>query len=144
MRALLDVNVLVALFDPDHIFHERAHRWLEGIGAQGIASCPLTENGVVRILCNPAYSKTLRVSLPDMMGRLALFFEGYDHQFWTDDFSICAETIVNRNHLLGHRQLTDAYLLGLAVRNGGRLITFDEGVSLKAIRGASEKHRILL
>jgi toxin-antitoxin system PIN domain toxin len=140
MRALLDVNVLIAIFDPDHVFHERAHGWLEKNGPMGIATCPLTENGVVRVISNPKYSPSLRLSPGDMIERLNRFCEAQDHAFWPDGASIRDSGIFVQDRILGSRQITDVYLLGLAKKHGGRLVTFDEGITISAVIGATPGH----
>lgn len=140
MRALLDVNVLIALFDPHHIFHERAHRWLEANAAMGIATCPLTENGVVRVISHPKYSSAFSLSPGDVIQRLSGFCETQDHAFWPDDVSLREAGLFQMDRILGTRQVTDVYLLGLAVKNGGRLVTFDQGITITAVSSAKESH----
>jgi uncharacterized protein len=132
--ALLDVNVLVALFDPDHVHHEVAHDWFADNASDGWATCPLTENGFVRVLSNPAYGAVVsRTS--DLVDRLRRFCKGPQYQFWTDDISLRDETLFDPSFLMG-RQLTDIYLLGLARKHRGRLATFDRSIPLKAVVGA--------
>jgi len=131
--ALLDVNLLVALFDPNHVHHEPAHRWFADRRASGWATCPLTENGVVRILANPAYSPAAERP-SEIARRLASFRASGHHAFWPDDVSVCDTRAFSLT--VGHRQLTDVYLLGLARAHGGYLATFDRSVPLKAVRGA--------
>ena len=139
MVALLDVNVLVALFDPVHAHHETAHEWLKQNRKSGWATCPLTENGLVRVLSNPAYPGR-RTTVRDAIRRLAEFRQSGDHTFWPDSASLCDEILVRPAHLLGHRQLTDVYLLALAVTNGGRVATFDRSLPLAAVEGAKTDH----
>ena len=139
--ALLDVNVLVALFDPDHVHHEPAHHWFRGQRPSGWATCPLTENGVVRILSNPAYSPS--AERPEQIARrLASFRNAGHHAFWPDDVSLCDSRVFSL--AVGHRQLTDVYLLALAVRRGGFLATFDRSIPLKAVRGARAGDLVVL
>lgn len=133
--ALLDLNVLIALFDPDHIHHEPAHDWFADGRHRGWATCPLTENGLVRVLSNPGYGATVQRA-EEILGRLARFCKSGDHHFWKDSVSLRDETLFVRRFVSGHRQLTDIYLLGLAHRNGGRLATFDRTVPIKAVVGA--------
>src|SRR5215469_13188840 len=132
MRALLDVNVIIALLDPDHAFHDRAHNWWTANAKQGWASCPLTENGVVRIMSNPAYSRQASFAPGDLIGRLRKFVERSNHEFWPDDVSLRDETIFSASHIHSSRLITDLYLLALAVRHQGRLATFDRGIPLSA------------
>ena len=133
--ALLDVNVLVALFDPDHVHHELAHDWFADNRAGGWATCPLTENGFVRVLSNPAYGSP--VARPNaVLERLCRFCASGNHEFWGDVVSLRDERLFNLAFAGGHRHLTDVYLLGLAVKKGGRLVTFDRGISLEAVTGS--------
>jgi len=132
--ALLDVNVLVALFDPEHPHHEPAHAWFAENRDGGWATCPLTENGVVRILSNAAYADP-PLTPTEARDRLGAFCESGGHVFVPDDISIRQRGILGLRGV-GHRQLTDVYLLGLARRHGGRLATFDRGIPLRAVAGA--------
>ena len=136
MRALLDVNVIIALFDPDHVFHERAHFWWQANTESGWASCPLTENGVVRVMSNPNYSGKTRFTPGDLITRLREFAEQTDHEFWADDISLRNEKIFAKDRIHGSRQLTDIYLLALSAKHRGRLVTFDQGIPLSAVKGA--------
>ena len=80
---LLDVNVLVALFDPSHIHHEAAHAWFGPRREEGWATCPLTENGMVRVLSNPAYPGR-RTTVADAVSRLTAFAASGHRKFWPD------------------------------------------------------------
>jgi uncharacterized protein len=141
--ALLDVNVLVALFDPDHVHHEPAHRWFEDQRRFGWATCPLTENGLVRVLTNPAYSQA---AMPPALIResLQLFCSSGGHAFWPDDVSLRDADLFPPAAPPSHRQVTDVYLVGLAVRHGGRLATFDRAVPLTKVRGAAAENLALI
>jgi uncharacterized protein len=139
MIALLDVNVLVALFDPTHIYHDAAHVWF-GLNRQdGWATCPLTENAFVRVLSNPAYRGRL-TTLDDAASRLKTLCAGRDHVFWPDSLTVREASRFHWRKLQGHRQLTDVYLLALAISNHGCLATFDARIPLAAIDGAGEHH----
>jgi toxin-antitoxin system PIN domain toxin len=134
--ALLDVNVLVALFDPDHIHHDLAHDWFAEYRADGWASCPVTQNALVRVLSNPRYgspASTLR-TVHDGVRR---FLSSKEHQFWPDDISICDDTLFNVRGMVGHRQITDVYLLALAAKRKGHLVTFDRSIPWRAVVGAA-------
>jgi toxin-antitoxin system PIN domain toxin len=133
MRALLDVNVIIALLDPDHAFHERAHAWWAANQNHGWASCPLTENGVVRIMSHPGYSQKIQFTPADLIGRLRQFAAQSDHEFWPDEISLRDENHFARERIHSSRQLTDLYLLALAVTHQGRLVTFDQGIALSAV-----------
>jgi len=136
VRALLDINVLIALLDPDHVFHDRAHGWWEGQLKSGWASCPLTENGVVRIMSNPAYSRRSKFRPGDLIERLDHFARQSDHEFWCDDVSLRDHTAFLRQHLHSSRAITDVYLLALTVRHHGFLATFDEAIVISTVPGA--------
>ena len=137
--ALLDVNVLIALFDPDHIHHEAAHAWFEDNRAAGWATCPTTESGFLRVLSNPAYGAAVSRPL-ELVARLRQFCASSDHAFWPATVSLLDENVFNLSLIRGHRQLTDVYLLGLAVRVGGRLVTFDRTIPHGAVVGATREH----
>ena len=134
MRALLDVNVVIALFDPDHSLHDRAHDWWAANTKRGWASCPLTENAVVRIMANPTYSKRSRFAPGDLILRLRTFVANTDHEFWPDDLSLLDAGIFAANHIHNSRQLTDFYLLALAARHDAKLVTFDTAIPISAVR----------
>ncbi len=136
--ALLDVNVLIALFDPDHVHHDLAHDWFEANRADGWATCPVTENAFLRILSNPAYGAgvTRVASLAEVLRK---FCASGHHSFWSDGVSLRNQKLFNLALTGGHRYLTDVYLLGLAKKTGGRLATFDRGIPLKAIIGAGRE-----
>ena len=136
MRALLDVNVVIALLDPDHAFHERAHDWWAKNGKHGWASCPLTENGVVRIMSHPGYSKEVRFTPGELISRLRLFAEQTNHEFWPDDISLRDDKTFAGDRIHSPRQLTDLYLLALTAKHGGKLATFDQGIPVSAVRTA--------
>ena len=133
MRSLLDVNVIIALFDPDHVFHERAHDWWAANSERGWASCPLTENGLVRIMTNSNYSSKARFTPGDLIGRLREFAGHSDHEFWPDEISLRDDKIFKAERIHSSRQLTDLYLLALATRHLGRLVTFDQGIAISAV-----------
>ena len=137
-RALLDVNVLVALFDPDHVHHELAHDWFADHRAAGWASCPLTENGLVRVLANPRYGSP-NASLRGVHDAVRRFLSSEEHEFWSDDLSIADNAVFNPAGIAGHRQITDVYLLGLATRRKGHLVTFDRSIPVKAVIGAGRE-----
>ena len=136
--ALLDVNVLVALFNPDHVHHEAAHAWFSANRSYGWATCPLTENGLVRILANVAYTGGHESTL-SIRKRLDAFCLSGNHVFWPDQLSLREERCF-RLAGVTHGQITDVYLLGLAAENEGRLATFDRRIPLQAAIGANEDH----
>jgi len=139
MIGLLDVNTLVALFDPEHVHHRMAHDWFGTHRARGWATCPLTENGLVRVISNPKYPGR-RATVSDAIGRLQRFRASGDHVFWADSVSISDTDRLALHHIQGHRQLTDVYLLALAVDHEGRLITFDRTIQRKSVTDAAKTH----
>jgi uncharacterized protein len=142
MRALLDVNVLIALVDPEHVHYERAHGWWAANRASGWASCPITENGFARILSQPSYPGAR--STADAMHLLQLFAAQTNHAFWGDDISLLDQQRFNSGYILGPKQVTDIYLLGVAVKNGGRLATFDRAVPRAAVTGAEPRNLVVI
>lgn len=133
--SLLDVNVLVALFDPDHVHHDLAHDWFADHRADGWATCAVTENGFVRVISNPRYQPNApRPSVA--LDQLRRFCASGKHQFWADGVSLRDTALFDLANARGHRQVTDVYLLGLAKRMGGRLATFDRSIPISAVKGA--------
>jgi uncharacterized protein len=131
VRALLDVNVLLALSDAKHPHHPRAQRWRATDAASSWASCPLTQNGFLRICTQKAYPNP--IPMPDAITVLRRLTTRPDHQFWPDDVSLLDEAHIDHTRLLSPRALTDVYLLALAVKHGGRLVTLDTGISASAV-----------
>lgn len=142
MRALLDVNVLIALLDEAHIGHSTATRWFSGAVAQGWASCPITQNGCIRTMSQPAYPGALPVA--EVAARLAEATQHETHQFWPDAISLLEPGVIGWQRVLGHRQVTDNYLLALALHNHGRFDTFDARLDLSAVAGSTAAHRVVL
>jgi toxin-antitoxin system PIN domain toxin len=134
--ALLDVNLLVALFDPDHVHHDLAHDWFADQRADGWATCPITENGLVRVLSHPAYGPNTEPAAA-IVGRLRKFCASVGHTFWPDEVSLRDEQVFHARMPVTARQLTDVYLLALARSHDGWLATFDQAVPVKALRGAA-------
>jgi len=135
---LLDVNVVVALLDPAHVHHDRAHAWLSSFRAasSGVwATSPIVENGFVRVVSNPRYAGR-RATVRQAVAILGAFTASPDHAFWPDAISVLDASHVDCRVLVGHLQVTDAYLLALAVHNGGRLVTFDRSIPVEAVRRA--------
>ncbi len=135
MRSLLDINMLLALSDPKHPHHVRAQRWRQTDPGQGWASCPLTQNGFLRIASQKSYANP--IPLPHALVVLRQLTARPDHQFWPDDLSLLDSAAIDHSRLLGPRQLTDVYLLALAVKHGGRFVTLDTGIALSSARGAT-------
>ena len=146
MLALLDVNVLIALFDVEHGFHAKTRSWLTAWLADNPdhrwASCPLTQNAVVRILSQPSYPRA--ASTFDMVQRLAGAVAHDRHTFIPDDICIADANQITASKLLGPKVITDVYLLALAVNHSAKFVTFDRGVSPGAVIGATAAHLIVL
>jgi toxin-antitoxin system PIN domain toxin len=142
-RALLDVNVWIALLDDAHQFCEEANAFIESPEAR-IATCPLVENGVIRIMAMPSYGRGGGLPMHQVRQRLQHACATLDHAFWPDDVSLRDDTLVDFSRVQGHQQVTDLYLLALAVRHGGRLVTFDRAVALSSVRGATAEHLLVL
>lgn len=142
MRALLDVNVLVALLDAGHVHHGAAGAWLERNIEQGWASCPLTQNGCLRTLSADSYPRPQPVAA--VAARLREATSTQFHEFWPDDFSVLDTTRLDHDWLLRSRQVNDGYLLAMAVRRDGVFVTLDRGMDLALVRGATTRHLIVI
>ena len=143
MRALLDVNVWVALFDDAHQFSARANAFIEARGRQ-VATCPLVENGVIRVMSLPSYGRRGGLPIQLIRDRLRLACSTLDHEFWPDDISLRDNAHVDFSRVQGHNQITDLYLLALAVHRGGCLASFDQGIALSSVPGATARHLKLI
>lgn len=142
MTFLLDVNVLIALIDPTHVGHDAAHGWFAATGAAAWATCPLTENGVIRIVGHPNYPNSAGspAAVVPIVARLRTL---PGHVFWKDDFSLMDSAVVDAARIVTPAQVTDTYLLALAVANQGQLATFDRRLSPDAVRrGRAALHLI--
>lgn len=142
MRALLDVNVLIALIDPAHEFHRTAKAWAIEHATSGWASCPLTQNGCARIISQPSYARS--VPIQQAIETLQGLCQSSLHQFWPDALSLLDTTAFEHSKIHGHRQLTDLYLLALAVRHDACFVTFDGAIPLSAVKGATRQHLLVL
>lgn len=142
MRALLDVNVLVALLDAGHLHHRAATDWMAQHARAGWASCPLTQNGCLRILSTPAYPNPQSTAM--VAQRLSAAATDRSHEFWPDSISLLEKGRMHWERVLTSRQITDAYLLALALAHSGRLVTFDRGIPVQAVSGAQSKNLVVL
>lgn len=133
--ALLDVNLLLALAWPTHLHHEAAHRWFTDHHAAGWATCPMTQCAFVRVSSNPRFSPATE-SPVRAAALLERVIELPYHEFWADDLPFSADD-VPKAAITGHRQISDAYLLGLAAHHGGKLVTLDRGISVLAAPGSA-------
>lgn len=132
---LLDVNVLIALIDDGHVHHAQATDWFASTGKDGWATCSITLAGVVRIVSQPAYVG-LRATPSEVMAVLAGWTAHPGHTFWPDDVFLLNRALIRPDRITHARDVTDTHLLALAVRNGGRLATFDRKLRTAAVVGA--------
>jgi toxin-antitoxin system PIN domain toxin len=142
MRALLDVNVLIALLDSAHVHHRLAMAWLGDNIRDGWASCPLTQIGCVRIMSQPAYPN--RQPAGEVASRLGKAAQDRHHQFWNADLDLLATSSIDFAGVLTSRQVTDLYLLALATHRRGRFVTFDRHVPLAAVPSAKPHHLVVI
>ena len=140
---LLDTNVLIALLWPSHAEHEVAARWFRRHRSAGWASCPLTQSGFVRIVSNPAFSRDA-VTPHEASALLAANTAADDHLFWPDDQPFADAAAFAGMRLVGHQQVTDAYLLGMAIRRGGVLVTLDKGIAALTASKSPERKALLV
>ena len=132
MRFLLDANVLIALIDPAHIQHDAAHDWFAHEGQQAWATCPLTENAVLRIVGHSNYPNS--PGSPAAVAPLMASLRAQPgHEFWPDEISVLDTTKLDSSRLLSSGQITDCYLLAVAVTHGGKLATFDRRMTTDAV-----------
>ncbi|MGH8158426.1 MAG: TA system VapC family ribonuclease toxin [Rhodanobacter sp.] len=138
---LLDVNVLLALLDPTHTHHTLAHEWFATAGASW-ASCNLTQNGALRIMSHPRYGNAV-ASTAIAAELLADICNQSGHVFWPGDLSLLDSPLINRQRLLASGQVTDTWLLALAVQRGGRLATFDKRLVTSAVKGGDAARHVI-
>jgi hypothetical protein len=138
MAYLLDVNTLIALSWPGHLFHRSAQQWFGRHASKGWATCPIVEAGFVRIVSNPAFS-VRAVTPKEAWQALRSNLKHPAHQFWPDEIPV-ADVLAKFEHwIVGHKQVTDAYLLGLAMYHRGTLATTDK--RLLAVLGENSRER---
>ena len=140
---LLDTHVLIALLWPSHAHHARAVRWFTMHRSSGWATCPFTQAGFVRIVSNPAFSRDA-VTPRDALSVLAANTASKDHVFWPDELPLAEAVAVAGSRLLGHQQVTDAYLLGMVLRRGGMLATLDERITALAEPDSVQRRAVAL
>lgn len=139
---LLDVNVLIALVDPAHLQHEQAHNWFSRVGKKSFATCPITENGLLRIVGHPKYPNS--PGPPSAVAPLLAAIRGLPgHHFWLDKISIADRSYVDVSKLSNHSRVTDSYLLALAHAHGGRLASMDQRLALEAVSAGAESLEII-
>lgn len=138
---LLDINLLIALAWPDHVHHALAHRWFARSGKNAWATCPLTQLGFVRISSNPRIVSAA-VSPREATQVLAGITARMGHEFWPDPIEVTAVPEFSSTAFVGHRQVTDAYLIGLARHRKGRLATLDRGLT-DLVADPEERRRLI-
>jgi toxin-antitoxin system PIN domain toxin len=134
MTFLLDVNVLIALIDPYHVNHSPAVRWFDAFGNESWATCPITENGVLRIVGKTQYPNSPGSALVNLMRE---FVALPGHVFWPDDISLLDSAKIDTSRLLTTAQVTDTYLLALAQAHNGKLATLDRRLIVDAVAGGA-------
>lgn len=138
MSDLPDVNILIALVDDEHAHHQKASNWFDNNRGLGWATCPITQNGCLRIVSQPRYSNSMSIAVA--MRRLSDLTNAIDHQLIADDISLLTPGRIDVSAVSSHRQLTDVYLLALAVAHDLRFVTLDRHVQSMAVSGASDEH----
>jgi toxin-antitoxin system PIN domain toxin len=138
---LLDINLLIALTDPMHVHHDLSHQWFAKKRKKGWATCPLTENGFVRIASHPNYPNRPG-DVPTVFSILRQVCESPEHQFWADNLSLL--DVLTPDAIITHAQITDIYLLGLAVHNNGKLASLDQRIPANAVRGGRQALELLI
>ena len=129
--SLLDVNVLIASVYEWHVAHDIAYAWWLESGGRKWATCPLTQAGFVRIVSNASFHPQ-RADVAEALQLLSDITERSGHRFWPMDITFSEAVQPFQERLFGHRQVTDAYLLGLTIKNKGRLVTLDRGIEVLA------------
>lgn len=142
MRYLLDVNVLIALIDERHTLHDAAHDWFASHSRLSWATCPIVENGCVRVMMGRSYSPA-PANPRDVAFTLADLRRRADHVFWPDDVSLLDSALIDAGRLRTSGQVTDSYLLALAVSKGATLATLDRRLSPAAVRGGAEALHVI-
>jgi uncharacterized protein len=137
---LLDVNALIALIFPGHVHHLTIHAWFEMNSRAGWATGPITENGVIRIMSQPNFEGG-RNDPSEVIDVLRALWRSQlkHHRFWPDQVSLTDDSIFSSQYIVGPKQVTDAYLLGLAAKRRARLVSFDRSLPWQAIRGGTAK-----
>jgi len=139
MTYLLDVNVLLALADSMHLHHEAAHHWFAITGSPAWSTCPMTENGFVRVASHTSYPNRPG-DVVVVLNILRQFCTHPGHNFWPD---IASLHDLSPLALFSHHHLTDVYLLSLAVQYGGKLATFDHHIPSAALKDGSAAVEII-
>ena len=141
MRSLLDVNVLIALLDAEHVHHDAAREWMRENIRHGWATCPITQNGCLRIMAQSGYPNRIPSSV--VAERLREATSTDHHRFWSDNVSLLDARTADWGRIIGPRQVTDVYLLALAVAHQGRFVTFDARVAPDMVPGGDKRYCLI-
>jgi toxin-antitoxin system PIN domain toxin len=135
---LLDVNALIALIAPGHVHHEGMHRWFTANSLAGWATCPIAENGAIRIMSQPSFAAG-PYDPAEVIDVLRELWRKHakSHHFWPDEVSLTDDTLFHADRITSHKHVTDAYLLGLAAKHGAKLVSFDRTLPWQAIRNGT-------
>lgn len=140
---LLDINVLIARQDANHEHHKLVSRWLHENSNKGWATCPITENGFVRILGHPSYPGWPGTPVLSALALRELISSIPGHEFISDEISIADERIFKSLKETKSRDVTDLYLLALAVQDNCRFATLNERINSKAINGGKAAYFVI-
>lgn len=142
MRYLLDIQVWVALLDEAHLYHQHALAFIhKGLP---IATCPIVENGLLRVFNLPGYSKLGPQGFERVIEKYRVVCKASDHEFWMDSVSLCQPQTIHWAGISGQQQVTDVYLLALAVSRQGCLVTMDQRLTADAVQGATSSNLLHL
>jgi uncharacterized protein len=142
VRSLLDTSVLIALLDASHIHHQLTAQWLQTHGGAGWASCPITLNGCIRVLSQPSYPN--RVPMQQVVVGLKQAMQNPLHEFWADEVNTATTKLIDWSYTVRPAQLTDVYLLALAVAHDARFVTLDQGIALACVPKARADQLVVL
>ena len=143
MRCLPDGKILIALLDGNHVFHTPVHDWL-GPHQGGLATCAITHNGAIRIMSQPRYSSLISLTAAQVKQQLQMGLTSQDHVYWPCNESLLDDRLFDWSRIHGHSQLTDIYLLGLAVRHKACLVTLDRNIAINTVHGAKAQNLLVL
>lgn len=133
MAYLLDVSVVIALIDRTHVAHEAVNRWFADASPVGWATCPIVENGVIRIVSQPSYPN-VQASPSIVAAAVRKLCDLRGHEFWPDSLSLIRSAVFDSQRLVSAQHITDTYLLGLAASRGGKLATLDRRINTGAVK----------
>jgi uncharacterized protein len=136
---LFDVNALIALISPRHLHHESMHRWFRENSSAGWATCPITENGAIRVISQPKFAAGPYTPSEATAALRSVCQADARHRFLRDEVSLTDDSIFSMEYVIGPQQVTDAYLLGLAAKHGAKLVSFDRSLPWQAIRDGTAR-----